>query len=124
MLSAVWWYDCIVIVCLVKTGSSARCGEEREGRRRHSSVPCSAVPLAPFPSPSSLYETEAPADELIYFVYFALTVKTCFTLFCLLFSHDASHLKSINPPARSLRLPSAFFFIVENNYLVLASCFI
>lgn len=67
------------------------------------------------PSPSSLQETETPADELIYFVYFALTVMPYFTLFCLLFSHDASHLKSINPPARSLLLPSAFFFIFKNN---------
>lgn len=97
-------------------------GEGRNGRGNADIRLFHVPPFHSSPSPSSLYETETPADELIYFVYFALTVKTCFILFCLLFSHDASHLKSINPPARSLRLPSAFFFIVEN--LVLASRFI
>lgn len=75
------------------------------------------------PSPSSLHETETPAD-LFRILRLDSIRNTYFTLICLLFSHDASHLKRINPPERSLRLPSALFFIVENNYLVLASRFI
>lgn len=66
-------------------------GEGRNGRGdadiRLFHVPPSTYKSVPqfhsSPSPSSLYETEAPADELIYFVYFALTVKTCFTLLSL-----------------------------------------